>query len=77
VTGRWPLAATPSPAPTSIDPTSSLGSPGFLGFVVSAALAIAVIVLVRSMVVHLRRVQHASGPGDGPTGSDEGAGDPR
>jgi hypothetical protein len=77
VTGLWRLAATPSPSPTSIDPSSSLGSPGFLGFIVSAALAIAVIVLVRSMVVHLRRVQQAPGPDDGSTGPDDGSGDRR
>jgi hypothetical protein len=40
----------------------SLG-PGFLGFVITFALAVACIVLFRSMSKHLRKVRHQSASG--------------
>jgi hypothetical protein len=65
MTGLWLLAATPLPAPT-IDAASKLGSPGFAGFVATGALAVAVILLVRSLVGHLRRVDQSPDPGEQP-----------
>ena len=37
-------------------------SPGFLGFAVMFLLAVATIVLIRSMVVHLRKVRYLPEP---------------
>jgi hypothetical protein len=39
-------------------------SPGFLGFVVVFLLAIATVLLIRSMVGHLRKVRYSPEPGD-------------
>jgi hypothetical protein len=45
--------------------------PGLAGFLVMFALAIAVVLLVRSMVGHLRKVRYGPGPdGLGPGGTD-------
>lgn len=49
------LAVTPSPAPTTVATTSG-GSPGFVGFVVTFALALAAAGLFLSLTKHLRRV---------------------
>jgi hypothetical protein len=51
------LGATPDP--------SEVG-PGLLGFVVMFGLALAVLLLVRSMVGHLRKVRYSVPPGDTP-----------
>ncbi len=48
------LAATPTPSPT-VESTSG-GSPGFIGFVVTFALAVAAAGLFLSLTRHLRRV---------------------
>jgi hypothetical protein len=44
------------------DPTTV--SPGFLGFAVMFLLAVATILLIRSMVGHLRKVRYMAEPGD-------------
>ena len=55
----------------------SLG-PGFLGFIVTFALAAACIILFRSMTAHLRKVRHratsgaVNGQADGDVVADEG-----
>jgi hypothetical protein len=41
-------------------------SPGFAGFAVVFLLAIATIVLIRSMTTHLRKVRHLPEPPDPP-----------
>ena len=42
-------------------------SPGILGFAVVFALALATVLLIRSMVGHLRKVRYGPGPdGDAP-----------
>lgn len=43
-------------------PKDDLVSPGFLGFVVVFFLATATVLLIRSMVGHLRRVRYAPDP---------------
>jgi hypothetical protein len=50
------------------DPASV--TPGFAGFATMFLLAVAVIVLVRSMVHHLRKVRYAPGPGGEPPPSE-------
>ena len=53
------LAAVPSPSPSPSDVTidgTPLGSPGFLGFVFTFALAVAVVFLVLSLTKQLRVV---------------------
>ncbi|MBU4215852.1 MAG: hypothetical protein KJ548_02695 [Actinobacteria bacterium] len=52
----------PSPAPTAVEVSATLGSPGLLGFVVTFAVAVALVLLARSMAAHLRRA--ARGPAD-------------
>jgi len=41
-------------------------SPGFLGFVVIFLLAVATVLLIRSMVGHLRKVRYSPEPQDRP-----------
>jgi hypothetical protein len=43
-------------------------TPGLLGFAVTSALVIAVILLIRSMVGHLRKVRYSPEPGVPTTG---------
>ncbi len=51
----------PSPSPTTIEiPPADQTSPGLLGFLVTFAVAIALIFLVRSFVRHLRVVESRS-----------------
>ncbi|MEH0110339.1 hypothetical protein V6N00_11560 [Tersicoccus sp. MR15.9] len=88
------LAATPTPTPTpangGLKPGLSLDqvTPGTLGFLVTFALAVAGLLLIRSMNKRLRRIRHRAmleemaaaergeGPGAGATGpGDGGAGD--
>lgn len=61
------LGATPDP--------SEVG-PGLLGFVVMFGLALAVMLLVRSMVGHLRKVRYSVPPGETPTGVVASTGEP-
>ena len=59
------LAATvtPSPGPTSVrTPDPELVTPGVAGFLVVFLLALATIVLVRSMTGHLRKVRYSPDP---------------
>lgn len=42
-------------------------SPGLLGFLVTFALVLATVLLMRSMVGHLRKVRYSPGPGDQPS----------
>jgi hypothetical protein len=49
-------------------------SPGFLGFAVIFVLSLATILLIRSMVGHLRKVRYSAAPEDqGTTTSDSGS----
>jgi hypothetical protein len=63
---------TPTPSPTAVEVSATLGSPGLLGFVVTFAVAVGLVLLARSMSGHLRRVsrgaadQDPPAPGDGP-----------
>lgn len=61
---------TPTPTPTSdlALSTGTLGSPGFIGFVVTFALAVALILLLRSLVTQLRRVEHRAAAQSGAEG---------
>jgi hypothetical protein len=43
-------------------PNPDTVSPGFLGFAVMFLLAVATILLIRSMVAHLRKVRYLSEP---------------
>ena len=72
-------AATPSPTPAVELESTGAGSPGFVGFLVTFGLAVAVVLLVRSLSRHLRVVDRraaaleesegAPGPDDpGPVG---------
>lgn len=45
------------------EPDPSQVSPGFAGFATMFLLAVAVILLIRSMVHHLRKVRYGPGPG--------------
>ncbi len=54
-------AATPDPGPAHI-PEPDTVSPGFAGFLTVFLLAAATIVLVRSMVKHLRKVRYSPDP---------------
>ena len=53
--------ATPDPQTTSI-PKPDTVSPGFAGFVTVFLLAVATILLIRSMVKHLRKVRYSPDP---------------
>lgn len=51
--------ATPAPTPTTVEvPAEDQTSPGLLGFLVTFAVALAVIVLAVAMVRAMRRVDH-------------------
>ena len=47
-------------------PPAEKVTPGFLGFVVVFALALVVLLLIRSMVGHLRKVRYSPDPGAEP-----------
>lgn len=85
------LAATPTPTPTpgngGLKPGLSLDqvTPGTLGFLVTFALAVAGLLLIRSMNKRLRRIRHramleemaAAERGEGPgAGGPDGGGGP-
>lgn len=64
---------TPSPSPTAVEVSPTLGSPGLLGFIVTFAVAVGVVLLARSMAGHLRRVAHrASDEVDGAVVPEQG-----
>ena len=46
-------------------PPDDMVGPGTAGFIVIFLLAVATIVLIRSMVGHLRKVRYGPGPDDG------------
>lgn len=80
--GLLGFAVEPSPGPTSVEvPPESQTTPGFLGFIVTFAVVIAVILLAFSMVRQLRRVDHRArreaeaqaGAGAGAAGAGSGA----
>ncbi len=51
----------PSPSPTTVEiPSADLTSPGLVGFLVTFAVAIALVFLARSFVRHLRIVESRS-----------------
>ncbi len=63
------LASTPltsTPLAAGADPGASPGGSGLAGFLVIFALALATVVLIRSMVGHLRKVRYGPGPPDAP-----------
>lgn len=73
-----PSAAEPSPSPSTVEiPPEDQTSPGLLGFLVTFAVAVAVIALAFSLVRHLRVVERnarrleeedaATAPGDAAT----------
>jgi hypothetical protein len=54
-------SATPEPQVTHIPPPEMV-SPGFAGFLTIFLLAVATILLIRSMVKHLRKVRYSPDP---------------
>ncbi len=67
-TSAWSLlAATPSPSPGTTStpvtgPDPDLVTPGVAGFLVVFLLAVATILLLRSMTGHLRKVRYSPDP---------------
>ena len=58
----------------AVDNSTMIG-PGFLGFLVMFALALATVLLIRSMTHHLRKVRYGPDPGrrgDAPISVDDG-----
>jgi hypothetical protein len=54
---HWLVAVTPSPSPTpAFDPTTV--TPGWVGFVITFAVAILTVVLILDMVRRTRRVNY-------------------
>ncbi|MFN8076695.1 MAG: hypothetical protein U0Q15_14930 [Kineosporiaceae bacterium] len=57
-------------ADTSVaEPDKDKVTPGTLGFIVVFALAVATVLLVRSMVGHLRKIRYSPEPGSAEQGS--------
>ena len=54
-------SVTPEPSATSI-PKPETVSPGFAGFLTVFLLAVATVLLIRSMVGHLRKVRYSPDP---------------
>jgi hypothetical protein len=54
-------------------PPDDMVSPGVVGFLVIFALAIATLLLIRSMVGHLRKVRYGPGPDAGEPERSDGA----
>ena len=52
-------------------------SPGLLGFLVTFGLVLATVLLMRSMVGHLRKVRYSPPPDGEPPGSDQQPPEPR
>jgi predicted lipid-binding transport protein (Tim44 family) len=71
VTSAWVLLATatpspgPSPTPVITAPDPDRVTPGVAGFLVMFLLALATIVLLRSMTNHLRKVRYSPDPAAG------------
>jgi hypothetical protein len=68
----WLTATTPptpgvSPSPVVKGPDPDLVTPGVAGFLVVFLLAIATILLLRSMTKHLRKVRYSPDPAAEPT----------
>jgi len=65
---------------TATTPSADTVSPGIAGFLVVFALALATVVLIRSMVGHLRKVRYSPDPAAGepetPAGDPAGPADP-
>jgi hypothetical protein len=66
-TSAWFLLATstptPGPSPTAVvGPDPDLVTPGVAGFLVTFLLAVATILLLRSMTYHLRKVRYSPDP---------------
>jgi hypothetical protein len=55
--GIWLTAATPTPAPSS-GPSDDQVTPGYVGFLVTFALAVVVVLLIIDMVRRIRRVRY-------------------
>jgi hypothetical protein len=82
-TSVWSLlAATPVPtpgrSPATTTPDADLVTPGVAGFLVTFLLAVATILLLRSMTKHLRKVRYSPDPAAedaaaGPTAADGAA----
>ncbi|MEJ2577760.1 MAG: hypothetical protein P8Z68_01535 [Kineosporiaceae bacterium] len=67
VAGVAPLAGTPAP---QVPDAAAIG-PGTVGFLVTFALVVVTVLLVRSMVGHLRRVRYGpDAQGSGAQGND-------
>lgn len=64
------LAGTVTPGQDNLDPSKV--SPGLLGAGVMFVLALATIILVRSMVWHLRKVRYSPEPGQEPGADSNG-----
>ena len=64
-------AATPDPGTTHI-PEPDTVSPGFAGFLTVFLLAVATVLLIRSMVKHLRKVRYSPDPNAEPPGPADG-----
>lgn len=54
------------------DPPPEKVTPGVLGFTVMFLLALATVLLIRSMVGHLRKVRYGPGGPDGPPLAEDG-----
>ena len=72
-TTAWALlVATPTPSPgTSTAPDPDLVTPGVAGFAVVFFLALATILLLRSMTGHLRKVRYSEDPSAEPDAAGE------
>jgi hypothetical protein len=55
--GIWLTAATPTPTPSS-GPSDDQVTPGYVGFLVTFALAVVVVLLIIDMVRRIRRVRY-------------------
>lgn len=81
-TSAWFLLATstptPGPSPTAVvGPDPDLVTPGVAGFLVTFLLAVATILLLRSMTYHLRKVRYSPDPAAEDAGDAEAAEDAR
>jgi hypothetical protein len=65
-------AGTPSPSPTGATPSYETIGPGFTAFIVLFLLALATVLLIRSMVGHLRKVRYSTPPGADDAGEGPG-----